>query len=99
DVAARGPMAIGEGLESLREQARPSVALLVGGMGARNHNFYNDLVRRYGWEAEATRIQDLYLSGQRKEAAAAVPGELLECASLIGTREYVRDRMRAYRDS
>ncbi len=82
EIVVGGPVAIGERLESLREEARRSVARLVGGMGARNRNFYADLVRRYGWTAEAARIQDLYLSGQRQEAAVAVPADLLEHTSL-----------------
>ena len=57
-------MAIGEGLEHLRELARPMTALYVGGMGARGRNFYNTLVRRYGFEEEAELIQDLYLERQ-----------------------------------
>jgi alkanesulfonate monooxygenase SsuD/methylene tetrahydromethanopterin reductase-like flavin-dependent oxidoreductase (luciferase family) len=99
EIVAGGPVAIGEGLESLREEARRGVARLVGGMGARNRNFYADLVRRYGWTAEAARIQDLYLSGQRQEAAVAVPADLLEHTSLIGSAQYVKQRMRAYYDS
>ena len=59
-------------------------ALYVGGMGARGRNFYNALTRRYGFEAEAALIQDLYLSGKKEEAAAAVPDELLELTSLVG---------------
>jgi F420-dependent oxidoreductase-like protein len=99
EIVAGGPVAIGEGLESLREETRRGVARLVGGMGARNRNFYADLVRRYGWTAEAARIQDLYLSGQRQEAAVAVPADLLEHTSLIGSAQYVKQRMRAYYDS
>ena len=52
EVVAGGPVAIGEGLEHLREQARPTLALFIGGMGARGHNFYFDLVSRYGYTAE-----------------------------------------------
>ena len=84
EVAAGGLVAIGEGLEHLRELARPMTALYVGGMGAKGRNFYNALTRRYGFEAEAELIQDLYLSGKKEEAAAAVPAELLELTSLVG---------------
>ena len=84
EVAAGGLVAIGEGLEHLRELARGMTALYVGGMGARDRNFYNTLVRRYGYEKEAELIQDLYLDGKKEEAAAAVPAELLEETSLIG---------------
>jgi F420-dependent oxidoreductase-like protein len=96
EIAAGGALAIGEGLEHLRDLQRPHLALYIGGMGAREKNFYNDLARMYGYEREAAEIQDLYLSGQKKEAAAAVPAELLEGLSLIGPEGYVRDRIAAF---
>ncbi len=97
EVVAGGPVAIGEGLEHLRDLARPFVALYVGGMGARGKNFYNELVRRYGWEKEAAAIQDLFLAGRRQEAMAAVPAALLEATSLIGPAGYVKERVEIYR--
>ena len=97
EVVAGELVAIGEGLEELRDRLRPRLALYVGGMGARERNFYNDLVRRYGYEAEAATIQDLYLSGRKREAEAAVPASLLEATTLIGPREYVRERLAAYK--
>ena len=99
EIAAGGMAAIGEGLEPLREFARPMTALYVGGMGAKGRNFYNALTRRYGFEAEAELIQDLYLSGKKDEAAAAVPAELLELTSLVGPAGYVQDRIAAYREA
>jgi hypothetical protein len=68
-------------------------------MGARGRNFYNALTRRYGFEAEAELIQDLYLSGKKDEAAAAVPAELLELTSLVGPAGYVQERIAAYREA
>jgi alkanesulfonate monooxygenase SsuD/methylene tetrahydromethanopterin reductase-like flavin-dependent oxidoreductase (luciferase family) len=97
DIAAGGPLAIGEGLEGLRELARPQLALYIGGMGAREKNFYNDLARLYGYEQEAAAIQDLYLGGQKKAAEAAVPASLLEDLSLIGPEGYVKDRIAAFK--
>ncbi|HEX7168181.1 MAG TPA: LLM class F420-dependent oxidoreductase, partial [Acidimicrobiales bacterium] len=73
EVVAGGALAIGDGLEHLRDRARPQIALYVGGMGARDRNFYNQLFRRYGFEKEAEEIQELYLAGKKDEAAAAVP--------------------------
>jgi len=99
EVAAGGMVAIGEGLESFRDAARPMVALYVGGMGARGRNFYNDLACRYGYEAEAKVIQDLYLDGKKQEAAAAVPQEMLDLMSLIGTEGFVRDRIAAFKEA
>lgn len=75
------------------------IALYVGGMGARGKNFYNDLAQRYGYEAEARTIQDLYLDGKKDEAAAAVPDELVELTSLIGPEGFVRERLAALAES
>jgi len=99
DIVAGGMVAIGEDLEHLRDLARPYVALYVGGMGSREENFYNDLFRRYGFEEEAREIQDLYLDGQKEEAAAAIPDAFLEATSLIGPESHVRERIRAYKES
>ncbi|NBE83420.1 LLM class F420-dependent oxidoreductase [Micromonospora rubida] len=99
EVVAGGPLAIGPDVTGLRDLARPMIALYVGGMGAKGRNFYHDLLCRYGYAAEADRIQDLYLAGRKTEAAAAVPAELLERTSLIGPQSYVRDRVQAYRDA
>ncbi|MBF5030988.1 MULTISPECIES: LLM class F420-dependent oxidoreductase [unclassified Micromonospora] len=99
EVVAGGPLAIGPDVTGLRDLARPLIALYVGGMGAKGRNFYHDLLCRYGYEAEADRIQDLYLAGRKAEAAAAVPAELLERTSLIGPESYVRDRVQEYRDA
>ncbi|MEV7889779.1 LLM class F420-dependent oxidoreductase [Streptomyces sp. NPDC002817] len=99
DVVASPPLAIGEDVRDLIDLARPQLALYIGGMGARGHNFYNDLARRYGYESEAATIQDLYLSGRKDEAAAAVPAELLRATSLIGPASYVAERLEAFRDA
>lgn len=97
ELVAGGALAIGEGLEHLRDRARPGIALYVGGMGARDRNFYNQLFRRYGFESEAEQIQELYLAGKKEEAAAAVPQAFLDATSLIGPEGFVRDRIAAYK--
>ncbi|MDQ2648789.1 MAG: LLM class F420-dependent oxidoreductase [Actinomycetota bacterium] len=99
DIVAGGSLAIGDDVEPLRDRGRPMLALYFGGMGARGRNFYNDVLRGYGYEREAEQIQDLYLSGQKKDAAAAVPAELVAGLSLIGSERYVRDRVEAFRES
>jgi hypothetical protein len=71
----------------------------VGGMGARGKNFYNELVTRYGYEGEARRIQDLYLSGKKDEAAEAVPDALVDEIALCGPRERIRERLSAWKAS
>ncbi len=96
-----GMLAIGEGEETkaMLDFARPLFALYVGGMGAKGKNFYNDLACQYGYEKEATEIQDLYLSGKKKEAEALVPLEWLEAANLVGPRSYVAERVEAFREA
>jgi F420-dependent oxidoreductase-like protein len=99
EIVAGGPLAIGDDVEHLREAARPMLALYFGGMGARGRNFYNDVLQRYGFEKEAAQIQDAYLGGDRKAAAALVPAELVSGMSLIGDAGFVRDRIAAYQAS
>ena len=93
------PVAIGDDVEPLLDFVRPALALYIGGMGARGKNFYNDLAVRYGYEAEAKTIQDLYLDGKKDEAAAAVPDELVRAASLIGPESYVAERIAAFAEA
>lgn len=93
-------LAIGESedVSQAREAARGHVGFYVGGMGAKSKNYYNDLFRRYGWEEEAEKIQDLFLGGQRAEAMAAVPDEYVDSANLIGTEAHVKERLAVYKD-
>lgn len=99
EISAGGMLAIGDDVAGLRDAARPYVALYVGGMGARGRNFYNDLAKRYGYEKEAETIQELYLSGRKEEAAAAVPAELVELMNLIGPASYVKERIAAFKEA
>ena len=99
EIVAGGSLAIGDDVDGLRDRDRPMLALYYGGMGAKGKNFYNDVLRRYGYEKEADEIQDLYLGGSRKEAAALVPDELVAGMSLIGDAGFVKDRVAAYRES
>ncbi|MBV9578473.1 MAG: LLM class F420-dependent oxidoreductase [Chloroflexi bacterium] len=96
-IVAGGQLAIGDGLEHLRDRERPHLALYIGGMGAREKNFYNDLACQYGYEREAAEIQELYLSGRKKEAEAVVPQGMLDGLSLVGSEGFVRDRIAAYK--
>jgi F420-dependent oxidoreductase-like protein len=102
DVVADAPLCLTNDADRARralDGLRPGAALYVGGMGARGRNFYNDVVRRYGYEHEAARVQDLYLAGSKDEAAAALPEELLRGMSLIGPRSYVAERLAAYAEA
>ena len=67
-------------------------------MGAKGKNFYNDLFKRYGWVQEAEEIQDLFLSGKRAEAMAAVPEEYIDLSALIGDEGYVRERLQVFKE-
>jgi F420-dependent oxidoreductase-like protein len=96
DVLASTPFAIADEPRAALDGHRAMLALYIGGMGARNRNFANQLVRRYGYEREAAAIQDAYLAGRRDEAAAAVPDDLVRGTSLVGPVGYVRQRLAAY---
>ena len=98
-IAAGGMVAVGEDVKGLLDFARPMFALYIGGMGAKGKNFYNDVVREYGYEEEAEKIQDLYLDGKKKEAEALVPLELLEMCNLVGPESYVKERIAAFADA
>ena len=99
-IIAGGTVALGKGpsVDAARKAVRDNVGFYVGGMGARDKNFYNDLFKRYGYEEEAASIQDLFLSGKREEAFAAVPDEYVDRASLTGDEGHVRERIQVYKD-
>jgi F420-dependent oxidoreductase-like protein len=99
DVAPTVMVMLGDDVASLRGFVKPMVALYVGGMGARGKNFYNDLACRYGFQAAAKEIQDLYLDGKKQEAPAAVPDDLIDEVALVGPKERIADRLDAWRDS
>ena len=99
DVAPSVNVFVNEDLDSARDAMRHFVALYVGGMGSREKNFYNQLVQRYGFEDAAREVQDLYLEGKKDEAAAALPGELLDKVTLCGPQDVVRERLAIYRDA
>lgn len=99
DVMVGVSLAIGDDVEDRLNWAKPQLALYLGGMGARGRNFYHNVASRYGFGDVADRIQDLYLSGRKAEAVAAVPDELVRAISLIGPRGYVKERIAAFADA
>jgi F420-dependent oxidoreductase-like protein len=99
DMAPSVQVCIDDDLEHARDVMRPFVALYVGGMGSRDKNFYNALVSRYGFEDAAREVQDLYLEGKKEEAAAALPGELIDTVTICGPKERVAERLEAYREA
>ena len=99
EVFAGPALAIGDDVEPLRDWVKPHLALYIGGMGAKEKNFYHALATKYGYGAEADRIQELYLAGKKDEATKAVPDALVRDVSLIGSAGFVKERVAAFRDA
>jgi F420-dependent oxidoreductase-like protein len=99
EVAAGCAVIITDDVGAALQFVKPGLALYIGGMGARGRNFYNDLACRYGYEAAAKEIQDLYLDGKKKEATAAVPDELADAVSLVGPKARIKERFEVWRES
>jgi F420-dependent oxidoreductase-like protein len=99
DIAPNVNIAIDDDVDRARDVMRPFLALYVGGMGSRKQNFYNALVRRYGFDEAADEVQDLYLAGKKDEAAAALPAELIDKTSLCGPADRIKERLDVYRDA
>ncbi len=99
DVAPFVSCALNDDLEAAYDSLRPWLALYIGGMGAKGKNFYHDYATRLGYGEEATRIQDLYLSGKKAEAEAAVPKSLLDEVSLIGPKERIIERLAPWKEA
>src|ERR1700752_2406960 len=99
DVMVHASLAIGDNVEERLAWVKPNLALYIGGMGAKGRNFYHNLATRYGFGQVADRIQELYLSGYKNEAIAAVPDELVRSISLIGPRGFVAERVAAFAEA
>jgi F420-dependent oxidoreductase-like protein len=99
DIAPSVPAMLSDDVESARDSLKGYYALYIGGMGSRGTNFYNDLAREYGYEEAAERIQELFLGGRQRDAAEAVPDELVDELALVGPQERIRDRLAAWRES
>ncbi len=93
DIAPIVQVALGPDVGRCREALKPHLALYIGAMGTRGKNFYNTLACRYGYEEAAIRIQDLYLSGKKDEAVAAVPDALVDEVALCGPKERIKERL------
>ena len=99
EIVASVPLVITDDTEAAVNAMRPMYALYFGGMGARNRNFHADVARRMGYEGEVDRIQELYLSGKKDEAAAAIPQSLIEELTLIGPKDKVYDDLAKWKSS
>jgi F420-dependent oxidoreductase-like protein len=101
DIAAGVQVLVCDDVQQGIDSLKPYYTFYVGGMGARGRgrNFYNDLTARFGYEQEAVRVQELFLDGKQREAAAALPDAFVDEVALVGPRERVRDRLEAWRES
>jgi F420-dependent oxidoreductase-like protein len=99
DIAPSVPALVSDDVQMARDALKDYYALYIGGMGARGKNFYNDLAREYGFDEAAERVQDLFLDGKQRDAAAAVPDELVDELALVGPKERIADRLAAWRES
>jgi F420-dependent oxidoreductase-like protein len=99
DVAPMVLTAIHDDVATARDEVRPQIALYVGAYGSRGQNFYADLVRRYGFEAEVDRIQEAALDRRMGDATAAVTDELVDALTLAGPVGRVRERAHAYAEA
>jgi F420-dependent oxidoreductase-like protein len=99
EVVCMAPVVINPDVEAAADVMRPFIALYAGGMGARGANFHFEAIARAGYEAEASKVQELYLSGRKQEAIAAVPTKLVEDLALVGPVEKIRDDLEAWRES
>ncbi|MDJ0864671.1 MAG: LLM class F420-dependent oxidoreductase [Myxococcota bacterium] len=88
---------VSDDIEKARMPVKGHMSLYIGGMGARDKNFYNDLAVRLGYEEAAARIQDYFLDGKKMEAAMAVPDELVDACHLVGPRDHIRERLQAWK--
>jgi F420-dependent oxidoreductase-like protein len=99
DVAPFAPVVLGDDVQACRDLVKPALALYVGGMGAPGKNFYNDLVKRYGYEGEAENVQELYLDGRKGEAAGAIPDALVDDVALVGPKDRIADRLQLWKEA
>ncbi|WP_264991365.1 LLM class F420-dependent oxidoreductase, partial [Mycobacterium kiyosense] len=96
DVMVGTSLAIGDDVDDRLSWAKPQLALYIGGMGAKGRNFYHNVATRYGFGEVADRIQELYLSGRKREAVEAVPDELVRGMSLVGPRGFIAERLAVF---
>ncbi len=99
EIAPTVAVILGDDLDACRAPLKASLALYIGGMGAKEKNFYGEYIRRIGYEGEAVKIQELFLAGKRKEAIEAVPDSLVDTLHLVGSKDRIKDRFAAWKAS
>ena len=97
DIAPTVAIQMGDDIDACRNQIKPNLALYIGGMGAREKNFYFNIACRYGYEEAANKIQDLFLAGKKMEAVMAVPDALVDEVALCGPRERIAERLQSWK--
>lgn len=99
EVACVAPMIPGDDVEACADLMRPTLALYVGGMGAKDRNFHKDVFARLGYEGECEAIQEAYLDGRKADAAALVPTKMVEDVYLVGPPEKIRDDLERWHET
>jgi F420-dependent oxidoreductase-like protein len=99
DVAPFVTVAMGNDVAECRMRVKPGLALYIGGMGARDKNFYNDYAKKLGYEGAAAKVQDLYLGGKQGEAVMEIPDALVDDVALVGPKERILDRLAAWKEA
>ncbi len=99
EIQAGCTVIVNDDVRECFRQMKPTIALYMGGMGARSQNFHNDVIVRYGYGDAAERIQELYLSGRKAEAMEEVPDELCDEMSLVGPPDRIRERYKVWEDA
>ena len=99
EVAASVPVIVHDDIEAAADMVKPSLALYIGGMGAKGVNFHHDVFARLGYEDVADKVQELYLAGRKPEAVAAIPTSLVEDTALIGPPAKIRDELAAWKET
>ncbi|MFG1645100.1 LLM class F420-dependent oxidoreductase [Amycolatopsis sp. NPDC049252] len=99
EVPASVPVIVHDDVEEAASWIKPSLALYIGGMGAKSVNFHHDVFARLGYEDVADKVQELYLAGRKEEAVAAIPTSLVEDTSLIGPAAKIREELKAWEDT
>ncbi|HAJ36373.1 MAG TPA: LLM class F420-dependent oxidoreductase [Chloroflexi bacterium] len=99
DIAPSVPVVLGDDVDACRASIKPFLALYIGGMGARGKNFYHELACRYGFQTAADRVQDLYLAGQKDEAARAIPDALVDATALCGPKTRIAEQLEMWQAS
>lgn len=99
EVACPVPVVVDDEVEAAADVIRPMLALYVGGMGAKGANFHYEVIARLGYADECAHIQELYLSGDKAAAIAAVPLQMVEDVALVGPVAKIAEELPRWRNS